>query len=98
MSKSCAPLLLPPGKSNKEMEALSKEDLYKVDILAFCSTKRYGAGSLLSLVKGNCSNINALTGTHVIRNGLFLVDKWDPAKEGTKQLHEINIENKKWKA
>jgi hypothetical protein len=25
---------------------------------------------------------------------LFLVDKWDPAKEGTKQLHEINIENK----
>jgi hypothetical protein len=36
----------------------------------------------------------ALTGTHVIRNGLFLVDKWDPEKEGTKQLHEINIENK----
>ena len=25
---------------------------------------------------------------------MFLVDKWDPAKEGTKQLHEINIENK----
>ena len=36
----------------------------------------------------------AVTGTHVFRNGLFLVDKWDPAKEGTKQLHEINIENK----
>jgi len=36
----------------------------------------------------------ALTGTHVIRNGLFLVDKWDPEKEGTKQLHEIYIENK----
>ena len=35
-----------------------------------------------------------MTGTHMIRNGLFLVDKWDPAKEGTKQLHEINIENK----
>jgi len=38
--------------------------------------------------------MTALTGTHVIRNGLFLVDKWDPEKEGTKQLHEINIENK----
>ncbi len=38
--------------------------------------------------------MTALTGTQVIRNGLFLVDKWDPAKEGTKQLHEINIENK----
>jgi hypothetical protein len=36
----------------------------------------------------------AVTGTHMIRNGSFLVDKWDPAKEGTKQLHEINIENK----
>ena len=36
----------------------------------------------------------ALTGTHVICNGLLLVDKWDPAKEGTKQLHEIYIENK----
>ncbi len=37
----------------------------------------------------------AVTGTHVILNGLFLIDnKWDPAKEGTKQLHEINIENK----
>ncbi len=35
-----------------------------------------------------------MTGTHVIRNGLFLVDKWDPMKAGTKQLHEINIENK----
>ena len=83
-----------PGKSDKEMEALSKEDLYKVDILAFCPTKRCGAGSLLSLVKGNSLNINVLTGTHMICNGLFLVDKWDPAKEGTKQLHEINIENK----
>ena len=83
-----------PGKSDKEMEALSKEDLYKVDILAFCPTKRRGAGSLLSLVKGNSLNINVLTGTHMICNGLFLVDKWDPAKEGTKQLHEINIENK----
>ena len=38
--------------------------------------------------------ITKLTGTHVIRNSLFLVDKWDPAKEGTKQLHDINIENK----
>jgi hypothetical protein len=38
--------------------------------------------------------LDGTTGTHVIRNGLFLVDKWDPAKEGTKQLHEINIENK----
>jgi hypothetical protein len=37
---------------------------------------------------------NELTGTHVIRHGLFLVDKWDPEKEGTKQLHEIHIENK----
>jgi hypothetical protein len=83
-----------PGKSDKEMEALSKEDLYMVDILAFCPTKRCGAGSLLSLVKGNSLNINVLTGTHMICNGLFLVDKWDPAKEGTKQLHEINIENK----
>ena len=36
----------------------------------------------------------AVTWTHVIQNGLFLVDKWDPEKEGTKQLHEINIENK----
>ena len=25
---------------------------------------------------------------------MFLIDKWDPEKEGTKQLHEINIENK----
>jgi hypothetical protein len=83
-----------PSKSDKEMESLSKEDLYKVDILAFCPSKCKGAGSLLSLVKGSCSNIYALTGTHVIRNGLVLVDKWDPAKEGTKQLHEINIENK----
>jgi hypothetical protein len=83
-----------PGKSREELETLSKEDLYKVDILAFCPTKSYGAGNLLLLVKGNCLNITALTGTHVIRNGLFLVDKWDPAKEGTKQLHEINIENK----
>jgi hypothetical protein len=39
-------------------------------------------------------NMAAVTRTHVIRNGLFLVDKWDPEKEGTKQLHEINIENK----
>jgi hypothetical protein len=70
---------------------LSKEDLYKVDILAFCRTKFYGAGSLMSLVKGRDLS---LTGTHVIRNGLFLIDKWDPAKEETKQLHEINIENK----
>ena len=30
----------------------------------------------------------------MIRHGLFLVDKWDPEKEGTKQLHEIHIENK----
>jgi hypothetical protein len=30
-----------PGKSDKELEALSKEDLYKVDILTFCPTKRY---------------------------------------------------------
>jgi hypothetical protein len=70
---------------------LSKEDLYKVDILAFCPTKFYGARSLMSLVKGRDLS---LTGTHVIRNGLFLINKWDPAKEGTKQLHEINIENK----
>ena len=83
-----------PGKSDKELEALSKGDLYKVDILAFCPTKRHGAGSLMSLVKGNCLNMAAMTGTHMIRNGLFLVDKWDPAKEGTKQLHDINIENK----
>ena len=83
-----------PGKSNKELEALSKEDLYKVDILTFCPTKCLGAGNLLSLVKGDYSNMTALTGTHVIRNGLFLVDKWDPEKEGTKLLHEINIENK----
>ena len=83
-----------PGKSNKELEALSKEDLYKVDILAFGPTKCHGAKTLLSLVKGDYSNMTALTGTHVIRNGLFLVDKWDPEKEGTKLLHEINIENK----
>ena len=83
-----------PGKSDNEIEALSKEDLYKVDILAFCPTKCNGAGSLLSLVKGNPSIMTALTGTHVIRSGLFLVDKWNPEKEGTKQLHEINIENK----
>jgi hypothetical protein len=43
-------------------------------------------------VKGR--NLTGLTGTHVIRNGSFLVDKWDPSKKGTKQLHEINIENK----
>jgi hypothetical protein len=73
---------------------LSKEDLYKVNILAFCPTKCHGAGNLLSLVKENYSNMTALTGTHVIRNGLFLVDKLDPEKEGTKLLHEINIENK----
>jgi len=36
----------------------------------------------------------SLTGTYVIRNGLFLVDKWDPTEKGTKQLHAINIENK----
>ena len=83
-----------PGKSNEELDALSKEDLYKVDILAFCSMKCHGAGNLLSLVKGDLSNMTALTGTHVIRNCLFLIDKWDPEKEGTKQLHEINIENK----
>jgi hypothetical protein len=83
-----------PGKSNKELETLSKEDLYKVDILAFCPTKSNGAGNLMSLVKGSYSKLSALTGTHVIQNGSFLVDKWDPAKEGTKQLHEINIENK----
>ncbi len=83
-----------PGKSSEELETLFKEDLYKVDILAFCPTKRYGAGNLLSLLKGNYSDMTALTGMHVIRNGLFLVEKWDPAKEGTQQLHEINIENK----
>jgi hypothetical protein len=83
-----------PGKSNEELEALSKKDLYKVDILAFFPTKRYGAGNLMSLVKGNSLNMAAVTGTHVIQNGLFLVDKWDPEKEETKQLHEINIENK----
>ena len=83
-----------PGKSNEELDAWSKEDLYKVDILAFCSMKCHGAGNLLSLVKGDLSNMTALTGTHVIRNCLFLVDKWDREKEGTKQLHEINIENK----
>jgi hypothetical protein len=44
--------------------------------------------------KGSGSETNKLTGTHVIRHGLFLVDKWDPEKEGTKQLHEIHIENK----
>jgi hypothetical protein len=81
-----------PGKSDKELEALSKEDLYKVKILAFCPTKEQGAGSLHSLVKGG--KLSSLTGTHVIRNGLFLIDKWDPLKKGTKQLHEINIENK----
>jgi hypothetical protein len=80
-----------PGKSNKELVALSKEDLYKVDILAFCPTKCHGAGNLMSLVKGGQLS---LTGTHMIQNGLFLVHKWDPEKEGTKQLHEINIENK----
>ena len=83
-----------PGKSNKELMTLSKKDLYKVDVLAICPTKSCGAGSLLSLVKGSCSIINALTGTQVIRNGLFLIDKWDPANKGTKQMHEINIENK----
>ncbi len=82
-----------PGKSDKELEALSKEDLYKVEILAFCPTKEKGAGSLHSLVKGG--SLSGLTGgTHFIRNGFFLVDKWDPSKKGTKQLHEINIENK----
>ena len=86
-----------PSKSNEELETLSKEDLYKVDILAFCPTKCYGARNLMSLVKGNSLNMAAVTGTHVIRNGLFLVDKWDPEKEGIKQLHEINIESK-WKA
>jgi hypothetical protein len=30
------------------MEALSKEDLYKVDILAFCPAKHVGAGNLFS--------------------------------------------------
>ena len=83
-----------PGLSNEEIVALPKEDLYKVDILAFCPTKQKGAGSLLSLVKGDWSKMTALNETHVIRNGLFLVDKWDPAKEETKQLHEIDIENK----
>jgi hypothetical protein len=43
-------------------------------------------------VKGR--HLNGLTGMHVIRNGSFLIDKWDPSKKGTKQLHEINIENK----
>ena len=81
-----------PGKSDEELEALSKEDLYKVKILAFCPTKANGAGNLRSLVKGR--NLTGLTRTHVIRNGSFLVDKWDPSKKGTKQLHEINIENK----
>ena len=81
-----------PGKSDKELEALSKEDLYKVEILAFCPTKDHGAGSLRSLVKGR--SLSSLTGTRFIRNGFFLVDKWDPSKKGTKQLHEINIENK----
>jgi hypothetical protein len=82
-----------PGTSNEELEALSKEDLYKNKILAFCPMKCHGAGNLMSLVKGRDLS---LTGTHVIRNqkGLFLVDKWDPTKEVTKQLHEINIENK----
>ena len=81
-----------PGKSNDELVALPKADLYKADILAFCATKCYGPGCLESLVKGRKGN--KLTGTHVIRHGLFLVDKWDPEKEGTKQLHEIHIENK----
>jgi hypothetical protein len=86
-----------PGKSNEELVALPKADLYKADILAFCPTKCFGPGNLLSLVKGrkgSGSETNKLTGTHVIRHGLFLVDKWDPEKEGTKQLHEIHIENK----
>jgi hypothetical protein len=77
-----------PGKSDKELEALSKEDLYKVKIIAFCPTTK----NLRSLVKGR--HLNGLTGMHVIRNGSFLIDKWDPSKKGTKQLHEINIENK----
>ena len=77
-----------PGKSDKELEALSKEDLYKVKIIAFCPTTK----NLKSLVKGR--HLNGLTGMHVIRNGSFLIDKWDPSKKGTKQLHEINIENK----
>ena len=64
---------------------------YKVKILAFCRMKTKGAGNLMSLVKGRHLS---LIGTHVIKNGLFLIDKWDPMKEGTKQLHEINIENK----
>ena len=37
-----------PGKSNEELEVLSKENLYKVDILAFCPVKFFGAGSLMS--------------------------------------------------
>ena len=37
-----------PGKSNEEMVALPKADLYKANILAFCPTKCNGAGSLLS--------------------------------------------------
>jgi hypothetical protein len=48
----------------------------------------------MKIVKGAYLTLTGTTGTHVIRNGLFLVDKWDPVKEGTKQLHEINIENK----
>jgi hypothetical protein len=83
-----------PGKSNEEIVALPKEDLYKVKILAFCPSKICGAGSLWSLVKGDKKNMTAVTGTEVIQNGSFLVDKWDPEKEGTKQLHEIVIENK----
>jgi hypothetical protein len=49
------------GKSNEELEALSKEDLYKVDILAFCPAKQFGARNLLSLVKGNSLNMAAVT-------------------------------------
>ena len=55
-----------PSKSNEELEALSKENLYKVNILAFCPAKQFGAGNLLSLVKGNSLNMAAVTGTHVI--------------------------------
>jgi hypothetical protein len=30
----------------------------------------------------------------ILKHGSFLIYKWDPSKKGTKQLHEINIENK----
>ena len=55
-----------PGKSNEELEALPKADLYKADILAFCPTKCFGPGNLESLVKGrkgSGSETNKLTGT-----------------------------------